>query len=69
MLIFTRVLHTTQGSCNITHKKLSRYHAGAKGRGRTSSYSFLTSALDGVSGQRHVPTMLYPGKGPTIPIG
>jgi hypothetical protein len=24
-----------------------------------SSYSFLTSALDGVSGQRHAPALLY----------
>jgi hypothetical protein len=33
--------------------KLSRtYHAGAEGK-RCSSYSFLTSALDGVSGQCH----------------
>jgi hypothetical protein len=30
-----------------------------------SSYSFSTSALDGVSGQRHTPAALYPrGKGP-----
>jgi hypothetical protein len=34
--------------------KLSRtYHADAKGKRRCSSYSFLTSALDGVSGQCH----------------
>jgi hypothetical protein len=25
-----------------------------------SSYSFLTSALDGLSGQRHAPAALYP---------
>jgi hypothetical protein len=25
-----------------------------------SSFSFLTSALDGVSGQRHAPAALYP---------
>jgi hypothetical protein len=37
-------------------------HAGAKGE-RTeaySSYSFLTSALHGVSGQYHAPAVLYP---------
>jgi hypothetical protein len=34
-----------------------------------SSYSFSTSALDGVSGQRHAPAaLLPPGKGPTVPI-
>jgi hypothetical protein len=29
---------------------------------RYSSYSFLTSALDGVSGQRHAPAVLCPGE-------
>jgi hypothetical protein len=34
-----------------------------------SSYSFSTSALDGVSG-RHAPAaLLPPGKGPPVPIG
>jgi hypothetical protein len=35
-------------------------HAGAEGERRYSSYSFLTSALDGVSGQCTLP----PGKDP-----
>jgi hypothetical protein len=35
-------------------------HGGAWGERRYSSYSFLTSALDGVSGQRHAPAALYP---------
>jgi hypothetical protein len=30
---------------------------------RYSSYSFLTSALDGVSSQRHTPAALCPGEG------
>jgi hypothetical protein len=30
------------------------------GEKRYSSYSLLTSALDGVSGQRHAPAALYP---------
>jgi hypothetical protein len=34
-------------------------HAGAKGEKKHSSYSFFTSALDGVSGQRHAPAALY----------
>jgi hypothetical protein len=38
-------------------------HAGVKGKRRYSSYRFSISALDGVSGQRHAPTALYPGKG------
>jgi hypothetical protein len=38
------------------------------GERRYSSYSFTTSALDGVSGQRHDPAALYPrGKDPRYP--
>jgi hypothetical protein len=38
-------------------------HAGAKGEmSYYSSYSFLTLALDGVSGQCHAPAALYRGK-------
>jgi hypothetical protein len=50
--------------------KLSRYrHAGAKVEIRYSSYSFLTSTLDGVNGQRHAPAALYPrGKNPRYPL-
>jgi hypothetical protein len=32
------------------------------GERRYSSYSFLTSALDGMSGQRHAPAAIYPRK-------
>jgi hypothetical protein len=35
---------------------------GGGGRRRYISYSFLTSALDGVSGQRHDPAALSPGE-------
>jgi hypothetical protein len=35
---------------------------------RYSSYSFTTSAVDGVSGQRHSPAALYPGKRPWHPL-
>jgi hypothetical protein len=50
--------------------KLSRYtpwrHMGER---RYSSYSYLSSALDGVSGQHHAPAALYPqGKGSPVPI-
>jgi hypothetical protein len=39
------------------------------GERRYSSYSFTTPALDGVSGQHHAPTALYPrGKAPPVPI-
>jgi hypothetical protein len=37
--------------------------------GEYSSYSFLTFALDGVSGQRHAPPLFVPGKGPLVPNG
>jgi hypothetical protein len=49
--------------------KLSHYrHVGAKGERRNSS-SFLTSALEGVSGQRHAPAALYHrGKDPRYPM-
>jgi hypothetical protein len=40
--------------------KLSLYrHTDTKGESKYSSYSFLTSALDGVSGQLHSPAELY----------
>jgi hypothetical protein len=37
-------------------------HDGTLGERRYSSYSFLTSALGGVSGQRHAPAALCPGE-------
>jgi hypothetical protein len=41
----------------------------AQGKRRYSSYSFTTSAIDGVSGQRHAPGALYPqGKDPWYPL-
>jgi hypothetical protein len=41
----------------------------AQGGRRCGSYSFMTSALDGVSGQRHAPTALYiGGKEPQCPL-
>jgi hypothetical protein len=41
----------------------------AQGEKRYSSYSFTTSAVDGVSGQCHAPTELYPrGKNPRYPL-
>jgi hypothetical protein len=44
----------------LSIKKLSCYHhAGTKGKIRYSFYSFLTSAVDKVSGQSHAPATLY----------
>jgi hypothetical protein len=37
-------------------------HGGTWGERRSSSYSFLTLALDGVSGQRHAMAALCPGE-------
>jgi hypothetical protein len=49
--------------------KLSHYClAGAKGERKYSSLSFLTFAQNGVSGQRHAPAALYPGKEHPRPI-
>jgi hypothetical protein len=46
--------------CKTVKVKLSRYrHAGAKGETKYKSYSFFTSALDEVSGQRHAPAALH----------
>jgi hypothetical protein len=43
-------------------------HGGAWRERRYIFYSFLTSALDGVSGQRHDPAAFAPGKGTPVPI-
>jgi hypothetical protein len=41
----------------------------AQGETVYTSYSFTTSALDGVSGQRHAPAALYPPrKDPQYPL-
>jgi hypothetical protein len=47
-------------SINISYKMSPLPQAGAKGEGKYSSYSFLISTLDGVSGQRHDLAALYP---------
>jgi hypothetical protein len=48
---------------------LTTRNGGACGERRHSSYSFLTSVLDGMSGQRHAPTTLYRrGKDPRCPL-
>jgi hypothetical protein len=52
-----------QEHCKTWDKKvkLSHYrHEGDKGESMHSSYSFLTLALNGVSGYRHAPAELYP---------
>jgi hypothetical protein len=50
--------------------KQSRYrYAGDKGERKYSSYSFLTSALDGGAWTASRPgRALHPGKGPPVPI-
>jgi hypothetical protein len=55
---------------NFPIQKLLYYcHAGAKGERSYSSYSFLTSALNWVSGQCCTLAMLYPGKGRLVLTG
>jgi hypothetical protein len=46
----------------IKSKSVPLHRAGAKRMRRYNSYSLLTSALDGASGQPHAPTALYPRK-------
>jgi hypothetical protein len=45
----------------LTSLRVERSRTRLLGR-RYSPYSFLTSALDGVSGQRHASAVLYPGE-------
>jgi hypothetical protein len=45
---------------SLNSKAIPPRPASAKGERKYSSYSSLTSALDGVSGQRHAPAALYP---------
>jgi hypothetical protein len=51
------------GGTYVGHVKLKlpcTHTAGAKGKYKYNSYSILTSALDGVSGQHHTSATLYP---------
>jgi hypothetical protein len=53
-----RRMYEVQKSSNIElvkSKAVPLRHPGVKGEWSYSSYLFLTSALDGVSGQRHAP--------------
>jgi hypothetical protein len=43
-------------------KQSRNHYVGAKGGDEYSSYSFLTSVLDGLSGQSHAFAALCPGK-------
>jgi hypothetical protein len=57
------VRRTRKVSCPATR------HGGVWGGRRYSSYSFLTSALDWVSSQRHAPAAIYPrGKDTRYPL-
>jgi hypothetical protein len=50
-------------------KKSHNIHVEVQGERRYSSYSFMTSALYGVSGQRHAPAAFCPwGKDPQYPL-
>jgi hypothetical protein len=52
----------------VSSKAVPLRQGDVKGE-RIYSSSFLTSALDGVSGQRHTPDVLYPqGKDPRCPL-
>jgi hypothetical protein len=58
MLVSRKVHSHSDGQLKLN---LSRYsYEGEKGERKYNSYSFLTSILDWVSGQRHAPAALYP---------
>jgi hypothetical protein len=59
--IFVKLSSTARPYLNVaSNRAVLLCHVGAKWESRYSFYSFLTSALDGVSGQRHTQTGLYP---------
>jgi hypothetical protein len=63
-LLFRVGTNQSNSSYNLTLKQSSpaTRHEGAWWERRYSFYSFLTSAVDGVSGQRHASTALCPGE-------
>jgi hypothetical protein len=59
------MLHLTASSCIVKDNGKGhprKGHEGPEGEYRYSSTLSLTSALDGVGGQRHAPADLSPGK-------
>jgi hypothetical protein len=54
---------------NLESKTAVLQSCRRQGGDKCSSYSVLTSALDGVSGQRHPPAALCPWKEPPVPTG
>jgi hypothetical protein len=62
-------LHIQFNACMNTPSYPTTRHPGAWWERKYSSCSFSTSALEVVSGQRHVPAVLYPrGKDPRYPM-
>ena len=53
------LLHCINGKGKVQHRT---GHEGPEGEQRYTSTLSLTSALDGVGGQRHAPAALLPGK-------
>jgi hypothetical protein len=53
-------LEHSDSSDRCTNKAVPLPPCRRQGGRKYSSYSFMTSALDGVSGQRHAPATLYP---------
>jgi hypothetical protein len=61
-----RSTHTAHLILREIKVKLSRYHHADKGERNYSSYSFLTLAIDWVSGQHYPPSALYQRERTTI---
>jgi hypothetical protein len=67
--IFLRCISYFRYTLLLKGKEVPVHTMEAQGERRYSSYSFMTSALDGVNGQHHAPAALFPpGKGPALPI-
>jgi hypothetical protein len=68
--LFTYHQPLTCWPCKVKGKAIPQHtYGGTGGERRHSFYSFMTSALDGVSGQLHAMAALYPwGKNPWYPL-
>jgi hypothetical protein len=68
---FRRALHTASselaGNSKAKQSSPATRHGGAWLETRYSSYTFMTSVLDGVSGQCHFPAAVCSGEGPPVP--
>jgi hypothetical protein len=68
-ILLTKVLGVPTEYIKVKSKAVPQHTLEVQGERRYSSYSFMTSELDGMSGQRHAPATLYPrGKDLRYPL-